>query len=152
MGTTLIILGLITLVAAVLTALETWFGWVRSMIRWLFINPKEKPHLSSPRIIEHTFNAATVKEIGIEIQNMPYEGWFPWLIHRRAENSASIDYEVIDPFGEVVMEGEGRWESPGGRVCGDHKGLIGDSLSRAGVTLAPPPGPTEPETKKAASS
>ncbi len=114
MGTILITLGIITLVAAVLTALETWFGWVRAMIRWLVINPIERPHLSAPRIIESYHSGNTFKKIGIEMQNMPYEGWLKSWVNRKAEEVVTVDYEVIDPFGEVVMRGDGRWEHGAG--------------------------------------
>ena len=97
------------------------------MFRYFFINPVERPHLSAPRIIESYRSGNTFKEIGIEMQNMPYKGWLKSWVHRRAEELVTIDYEIIDPFSEVVMQGNGHWEHGwGARIpptCGRESGI-----------------------------
>ena len=79
------------------------------MIKWLIIGPKERPHLSSPTPTEYPENYTTYKQVGISIQNMPYDGMLKRWIRRKVEEIVAVTFEVINESGDSVTSGQRRF-------------------------------------------
>lgn len=106
----IIILAVVFGGAAVFGQLGHYAGPGHFMIEWLVIGPKERPNLSMPWPAEYPENYDTFKQIGIRIQNIPYQGRLKRWVHQKTEGIVVVSYEVIDENGTVLMRGQGHWD------------------------------------------
>ena len=108
-----IILAVVFGAAFVFGQLGHFVGPGHFMIRWLITGPIERPKLSPPMPITGPNTRGQQEEVGIQIQNMPYEGRLKRWIRRKAEDVVAITFEVVGESGATIFSGQGRWTNEG---------------------------------------